>query len=96
MPVDVSTVGQEQLKVRTTSLTATTLHIHNGPTTIAESCGLIYEVTPHFSAPNTETSFCVQVVTRENDLADKALKCPPYLVTFWQRNPNQSNQQVGG
>ncbi|CAG5867754.1 unnamed protein product [Menidia menidia] len=96
LPVDVAAVGPEQLAVSATSPTASVLQAHGRPTTIAESCGLIYEVTPHFSAPGTDTSFCVQVGTQEDEWGDRVLKCPPYLVTFWQRNPNQSNQHVGG
>ncbi|RVE65922.1 hypothetical protein OJAV_G00121120 [Oryzias javanicus] len=96
LPVDVSTTGHEQLQVRTSSPRSGTLHTHNSPTTIADSCGFRYEVTEHFSTANTDTSFCVQIVTREDDLGDRLLRCPPYLVTFWQRNPNQSNQQGAG
>lgn len=96
LPVDVSEVGHEQLEVITTAPTVTTLHIHSSPSTIADSCGLRYEVTAHFSTPNPDTSFCVQIVTQEGDLGDSVLNCPPSLVTFWQRNPNQSSRQGSG
>ncbi|MED6260621.1 hypothetical protein ATANTOWER_024512 [Ataeniobius toweri] len=93
LPVDASAVGNEQLEVKTTGPIVTPLHTNNSPTTIAESCGLIYEVTSHFTMPSTQTSFCVQVVTQENELGDRFLTCPPFMITFWQRNPNQPSQQ---
>ncbi|GLD55469.1 uncharacterized protein AKAME5_000796300 [Lates japonicus] len=96
LPVDIFAVGHEQLEVKATTPTATTLHVHNNPTTVAESCGLRYDVTRYFSTAESGTSFCVQVVTQEDVLGDKVLKCPPYLVTFWQRSPNQSIQEGGG
>ncbi|TMS08273.1 hypothetical protein E3U43_005756 [Larimichthys crocea] len=40
LPVDISSVRHEMLEVKTT---ATTLHGHNSPTTITESCGLRYD-----------------------------------------------------
>lgn len=96
LPVDISAAGHEQLEVKAIAPTAATLHLHNSPTTIAESCGLRYDVTQHFSTQNAGTSFCIQVAIQEGVLGDKLLKCHPYLVTFWQRNPNQSNQQGAG
>ncbi|XP_051268473.1 uncharacterized protein LOC127370448 [Dicentrarchus labrax] len=96
LPVDISSVGPEILEVKATAPTATTLHAHNSPATIAENCGLQYDVTQHFSTERMGASFCIQVVTKEDVMGDKVLKCPPYLVTFWQRNPNQSNQEGGG
>ncbi|TKS84797.1 hypothetical protein D9C73_018435 [Collichthys lucidus] len=92
LPVDISSAGHQMLEVRTTIPSSTTLHAHNSPTTIAESCGRRYDVTQHFSTETTGDLFCVQVVARGNNV----LKCPPYLVTFWQRSPNQSNQEGGG
>lgn len=96
LPVDVSVVGHEMLEVNATAPTATTLDPHNSPTTIAENCGLRYDVTQYFSTEDPGTSFCVQVIAQEDVLGDKVLKCPPFLVTFWQRNPNQSNQKSSG
>ncbi|KAL7376564.1 hypothetical protein ABVT39_010619 [Epinephelus coioides] len=96
LPVDVSKVGHEMLEVKATAPTATTLLAHNSPTTIADNCGLRYDVTTHFSTGTVGTSsFCVQVATQEDVLGDNVLKCPPFLVTFWQRSPNQSNQEGG-
>ncbi|XP_069369409.1 uncharacterized protein [Paralichthys olivaceus] len=92
LPVDISAVGHEQLEVKVTAPIATKLHLHSSPTTVAENCGLRYDVTEHFSTGESETSFCVRVSTQEDVLGDSVLKCPPYLVTFWQRSPNQSNQ----
>ncbi|TKS84803.1 hypothetical protein D9C73_018429 [Collichthys lucidus] len=89
---DSTEAGHQMLEVRTTIPSSTTLHAHNSPTTIAESCGRRYDVTQHFSTETTGDLFCVQVVARGNNV----LKCPPYLVTFWQRSPNQSNQEGGG
>lgn len=92
-----TTVGHEQLEVEATVPTASKLHVHNRPTTIAESCGLRYDVTEHFSSAATVgTSLCVRPVTQEGVRRESFLKCPPYLATFWQRDPNQSNQQGGG
>ncbi|KAF1377658.1 hypothetical protein PFLUV_G00203040 [Perca fluviatilis] len=95
LPVDVSADGHEQLEVKATVPTATILLTHNSPSIIADNCGLRYDVTPHFSTEKAGASFCVQVVAQEDVLGDKVLKCPPFLVTFWQRKPNQSNQEGG-
>lgn len=96
LPVDVSSVGHEMLEVKATAPTNTTLLAHRSPSTIADNCGLRYDVTQHFSAEQAGASFCIQVTAQEDVLGDKVLKCPPYLVTFWQRNPKQSNQEGGG
>lgn len=96
LPVDISAVGHDQLEVKATAPAVTPLHSHSSPTTIAERCGLRYEVTRHFSTQNAGTSFCVQVATQEDALGDTVLRCPPYLVTFWQRSPNQHQQQGDG
>ncbi|XP_060924795.1 uncharacterized protein LOC132999031 [Limanda limanda] len=93
LPVDISTARHEQLEVKATAPVTTKLHLHASPTTVPESCGLRYDVTEHFSTGESETSFCVKLVTQEDVRGDNVLKCPPYLVTFWQRGPNQSNQQ---
>ncbi|KAL3042881.1 hypothetical protein OYC64_020740 [Pagothenia borchgrevinki] len=91
LPVDVSVAGHEMLEVKATVPSATTLLRHNSPTTIADDCGLQYDVTPQFSTENTGNSFCVQVVSPV-----VVLKCPPFLVTFWERKPNQINQGGDG
>lgn len=84
LPVD--TTVSEQVEVKT-SATATSLSPHSSPTTIAESCGLQYDVTSHFSTENRGTSFCIHVHS------DRGPRCLPYLVTFWQRG-NQVQQQT--
>ncbi|KAM8829321.1 uncharacterized protein AB9W97_004795 [Spinachia spinachia] len=92
LPVDVSAVGPEQLEVKATLPSVATLLAHDHPSTIADNCGLRYDVTPHFSAGRAGTSFCVQVVAREDVLGDRVLRCPPFLVTLWHREPDQHNQ----
>ncbi|KAK5852159.1 hypothetical protein PBY51_023652 [Eleginops maclovinus] len=94
VPVDVSVVGHELLEVKSTVPSATTLLAHNSSTTIADDCGLQYDVTPQFSTEKTGNSFCVQVVSPGGVVWDQVLKCPPFLVTFWERKPNQIN--LGG
>lgn len=84
LPVDISAVPPEQLEVQVAAPAATTLRPDSSASTIADSCGLRYDVTEHFST-GTGTSFCIQVVTLEDALGDNVLKCPPYLVTFWQK-----------
>lgn len=96
LPVDIAAGGHKRLEVKATAQTTTRLQAHNGPTPVAEDCGLRYEVTEHFLTEEPGASFCIQVVRQEGVLGDNALRCPPYLVTLWQRNPNQSNQQGGG
>lgn len=93
LPVDISAVGHDQLEVKSAE---TTLHIHTSPTTVADNCGLRYDVTQLFITKQTGTSFCVQVVTQHDVMGDKVLKCPPFLVTLWQTNPNQSKHGGGG
>lgn len=92
LPVDTSTVTHEMLEVKATGPTAEALNAHSSPTTVAEGCGLRYDVTRRFSSETAGTSFCIQVGTLKDILEDNVLKCPPFLVTFWQRNTNQSNQ----
>lgn len=95
LPVNTSAVGHEMLEVKTTSPTVTRLQVHDSPTTIAESCGLLYEVTQLFSGEDTKMSVCLQVATNNEVQGDPVLKCPPYLVTFWQRN-RPDRQECGG
>lgn len=95
LPVNMSAVGHEMLEVKTTSPTVTTLQAHDSPTTIAESCGLLYEVTQLFSAEDAATSVCLQVATNNGAQGHSVLKCPPYLVTFWQKN-RPDRQECGG
>lgn len=96
LPVEIFAVAPEQLEVKVTAPAATTLRVNSGSSTVADACGLRYDVTEHFSTATAGTSFCIQVITQEDVLGDSVLKCPPYLVTFWQRNPSYSNQQGGG
>lgn len=96
LPVDLSAVGPDQLQVKATAPVATTLSADTSHSTIADACGLRYDVTEHFSTATAGTSFCIQAMTPEDVLGDTVLKCPPYLVTFWQRSPNYSNQRAGG
>lgn len=90
VPVDVATVGHSMLEVRSTAPTVSALQPHSSPCTIADVCGLRYDVTEHLSTGDAGASFCLQVTTRENVLGDNLLRCPPHLVTFWQRNPPSS------
>lgn len=93
LPVDVATVGHSMLEVRSTAPTVSALQPHSSPSTIADSCGLRYDVTQHLSTGSAGPSFCLRVSTRENVLGDSLLRCAPHLVTFWQRN--QPSSAVG-
>ncbi|XP_056288592.1 uncharacterized protein LOC130205328 isoform X2 [Pseudoliparis swirei] len=95
LPVDITTVAHEQLEVRATDQTAATLLLaHDNPTTVADTCGLRYDVTPRFTTERAGTSFCIQVVAQDDVLGDRVLRCPPFLVTFWQRrNQDLANQE---
>ncbi|TNN59165.1 hypothetical protein EYF80_030615 [Liparis tanakae] len=93
LPVDITTVAHEQLEVRATDPTAATLLAHDNPTTVADSCGLRYDVTPRFTTQRAGTSFCIQVVVQDDVLGDRVLRCPPFLVTYWQRNQDLANQE---
>ncbi|KAG7498690.1 hypothetical protein JOB18_017963 [Solea senegalensis] len=91
IPVDTSAVGHKQLEVKSTVPTVTRLQEHVSPTTVAEKCGFRYDATGPISTRNSGTLFCVQVLTQEDVLDDTFLKCPPFMVTFWQRSLSQSN-----
>lgn len=93
LPVDVATVRHSMLEVRSTAPSVSALQPHTSPSTIADGCGLRYDVTQHLSTGSAGASFCLQVSTRENVLGDNLLRCAPHLVTFWQRN--QSSSAVG-
>lgn len=95
LPADTSAVGHQMLEVKATAPTVTRLQVHDGPTTIAESCGFLYEVTWLFSAEDAGTSVCLQLTTNNDIQGHPVLKCPPYLVTFWQRN-HPDRQEGGG
>ncbi|XP_029693759.1 uncharacterized protein [Takifugu rubripes] len=95
LPADTSAVGHQMLEVKATGPTVTRLQVHDGPTTVAESCGYLYEVTWLFSAEDAGTSVCLQVTTNNDIQEHPVLKCPPYLVTFWQRN-HPDRQEDGG
>ncbi|KAK7896514.1 hypothetical protein WMY93_021839 [Mugilogobius chulae] len=81
----------------TTSPAATKLSVHPSLPLISESCGFLFEVTPHFSTENTDNSFCIQLRTQQQLSVDPGdLRCPPYLVVLWQSNSNQAHAQSGG
>lgn len=86
LPVNTSAVGPETLEVNATSPTVSRLRVHDGPTTVAEGCGLLYEVTQLFTGEDAGTSVCLQVAANGDVQGHPVLRCPPYLVTFWQRN----------
>ncbi|KAK9532520.1 hypothetical protein VZT92_009900 [Zoarces viviparus] len=93
LPVDLTAVGPEQLEVKATVPTSTTLLAHDNPITVPDNCGLRYDVTPHFNTESVGTSFCIQVVSLDDALGDRVLRCPPFLVTLWQRKADQPNQE---
>ncbi|KAM4634814.1 uncharacterized protein ACJ7VT_003760 isoform 2-T2 [Polymixia lowei] len=96
LPTVMSVAGQEQLQLKSTAPTAGTLNGYYSPTTLATNCGLRYEVTHHFNTEQEGASFCVQINAPHGLLGDRMLRCPPFLVTFWQRSPNQSKQEGEG
>lgn len=96
VPVDASAAGPLEVRstsppTPTTTTTTAALQQHSFPSTIADNCGLRYDVTQHFSSGSSGTSFCVQVVNQQDALGDSVLKCPPFLASFWQRSPNQGS-----
>lgn len=93
LPVDASTAGHQQVDVRTADPSSAALHPHRDPTVIDDDCGLRYDVTQHFGAQATGTSFCIRLAAREDAAEGNLLRCPPYLVTLWMRK--QANGQDG-
>lgn len=91
LPVNISAVGHGQLDVQSTDGGHNRLTEHTSPTTLAEDCGLRYDVTGHFSMQESEMLFCIRIVNQQDNLLDRWLKCPPFVVTFWKRNSIESN-----
>ncbi|KAJ3605317.1 hypothetical protein NHX12_027366 [Muraenolepis orangiensis] len=99
VPVDSSVALSEHLEVMSTGPIMGTLRPHHGPTTLADDCGVRYEVTPIYrsmpESPETGLVFCVRV-TWEPLSGDRMLKCPPFLVTVWQLRADQHKREGGG
>ncbi|XP_077398994.1 uncharacterized protein LOC144034240 [Vanacampus margaritifer] len=82
LPIHTSAVTPEALEVR---WAANALNAHTDPITVPDACGLRYDVSEHFGPGRRVDSFCVEVVGQRDSPA--TLRCPPYLVTYWQRSP---------
>lgn len=93
LPVNVTTA--EQVEV-TTSPAAARLSVHPSVPLISDGCGLLYDVTEHFTRENTESSFCIQLSSLQRVPAEGLLRCPPYLVVFWQTDSSLAHMQSGG
>lgn len=94
LPVRASAAGHRQVDVRTADPSSAALHPHGEPTVIDDGCGPRYDVTQHFGARATGTTFCIRLAAQEDAAGDSLLRCPPYLVTLWTRK--QFNRQDGG
>ncbi|KAJ3605062.1 hypothetical protein NHX12_027112 [Muraenolepis orangiensis] len=99
VPVDSSVASWKHLEVKSTGPIVGTLRPHHGPTTLADDCGIRYEVTPIYrstpESPGAGQIFCVRVA-REPLSGDGMLKCPPFLVTVWQPREDQHKREGGG
>lgn len=93
LPVNNTTAGQIEV---TASDDAVKLNVHPSLPLISDNCGLLYDVTMHFSRENAEGSFCIQLSLQQHVPRDEVLRCPPYLVVFWKTDSNQVHQQSGG
>ncbi|KAK0141308.1 hypothetical protein N1851_021637 [Merluccius polli] len=100
VPVDPSVVAHEHLAVKSTGPVVGTLSAHGGPATLADDCGIRYEVTPIYQSTSESMgkglSFCIQVVALQPLSRDGMLKCPPFLVTIWQPSAAQPMREGGG
>ncbi|KAJ3605503.1 hypothetical protein NHX12_027549 [Muraenolepis orangiensis] len=99
VPMDLSVASWEHLEVKSTGPVVGTLRPHHDPTTLADNCGVRYEVTPIYrSTPEsseTGLAFCVRVA-QEPLSRDRMLKCSPFLVTIWQPRADQHKREGGG
>lgn len=93
LPVNITTAQQVEVTV---SPTTTKLSVHPSLPLISDDCGLLYDVTKHFDKENTESSICIQLSIQQHVPEDGVLRCPPYLVVFWQTDSNQADQNSGG
>ncbi|KAJ3605436.1 hypothetical protein NHX12_027483 [Muraenolepis orangiensis] len=99
VPVDLSVASWEHLEVKSTGPVVGTLRPHHGPTTLADDCGIRYEVTPIYrstpESPGAGQVFCVRVA-REPLSGNGMLRCPPFLVTVWQPRSDQYKREGAG
>lgn len=93
LPVNITTA--EQVEV-TTSPAGTKLRVHPSLPLIPNNCGLLYDVTMYFKQEISESTFCIQLSIQQQVPGDGVLRCPPYLVVFWQTDSNQAHLQSGG
>ncbi|XP_077479600.1 uncharacterized protein LOC144091264 [Stigmatopora argus] len=83
LPLHASPLSPESVTVRWANAA---LPVDTTDITIPDSCGLRYDVSEHFGPGRRLDSFCVEVI-RQQDV--QVPKCPPFLVTFWQRSVTQ-------
>lgn len=93
LPVNFTTAEEVEVGI---SPAATKLSVHRSLPLVPDECGLLYDVTEHFNTENSESSFCIQLSSQQSVPAHGALRCPPYLVVFWQTDSNQAHVQSGG
>lgn len=87
LPVDVSLVNEETLGLKATLPRHNSiLTPHDGPTPLSKLCGLRFDITDQFTVTKRLPTFCVQVVPQQSTLENGIpIRCPPFLVTMWQR-----------
>lgn len=93
LPVNMT--AAEQMEV-TTSPTASKLSVHPPLPLISSNCGLLYDVTKHFTRESTESSVCIQLSIQQHVPEDGVLRCPPYLAVFWKTDSSPAQVQSGG
>ena len=101
MPVDQYVVASEDLTVNGMGAAEGRLSAHEGPTVLAEDCGLRYDVTSVYQSTPRESQgvgsvFCVQVFPRKPLSRDGMLKCFPFLVTVWQKGDLADQSKLEG
>ncbi|KAG5272783.1 hypothetical protein AALO_G00169250 [Alosa alosa] len=85
LPVHKSTISGESPGLQTTSVThKNLLRPHRGQVPLSDECGLFYNVMDYFGGTKWEPFFCVKVVPHHHILGE-SMRCPPFLVTVWQK-----------
>ncbi|KAJ7986776.1 hypothetical protein DPEC_G00331890 [Dallia pectoralis] len=58
---------------------------YEGPTPLSNLCGVIFDVTGHFTTTKRWPRFCIHVVSPQSTMGNGVLtRCPPFLVIIWE------------
>ncbi|XP_062339788.1 uncharacterized protein LOC134038445 [Osmerus eperlanus] len=97
LPVDKSQLEESMGLKMTLPPITDALWPHRQQSLLPNNCGLQFDITSHFTTGPREPKLCVKVNFQKSIVGNGVLRCPPFMVTMWQKKQNHSptNQERG-